>query len=256
MQEDGAFTHFRQRGDGGVRVVVGELGVNLVGDDEQVVLAADRGDLLQFRTGHDAAGGIAREVHQQHFGPRRDRGTKRVGTQLELVFLTRADRHGLAMRERNARAVGDVARLVIKHLVAGIDHRAQRKIEAFGNAHRDENLRRRIVSQAVIGRDVLRDRFPQLHQAEIGRVAGLAAFERVDRRFADMPRGDEVGLADAERNDALHRLHDLEEVTDARARDIAHVVRHEIGRRLNGGKGKMHVFRRSAFHGRFLRVRG
>jgi len=55
------------RGDGDVRFGVGELGVNFVGDDEQVVLAANRGDLLQFCASHDAAGRIGREIKQQHF---------------------------------------------------------------------------------------------------------------------------------------------------------------------------------------------
>ncbi len=44
-----------------------------------------------------------------------------------------------------------------------------------------------------------------------------------------MPGRDEIGLADAERDDALHRLDDLEEIADAGTRDGAHVIGDETG---------------------------
>src|SRR5450830_560567 len=44
---------------------------------------------------------------------------------------------------------------------------------------------------------------------------GFAFFQRVDRRFADVPRRVEIRLADAERDDVLHLGDDLEKVADA-----------------------------------------
>ena len=49
-----------------------------------------------------------------------------------------------------------------------------------------------------------------------------AAFERENGGFAHMPRRVEIGFADAETDDVLHRRDDVEEVPDAGARNIAH----------------------------------
>jgi hypothetical protein len=242
VEEDRPFPHAGQRRDGGVRLRIGKFGVNLVRDDEQVVLAADGGDFFQLRRGHDAAGGIAGEIDQQHFRLRRDGGAKRIRAELEFILLARGDGDGLSIRERDARTVGDVAWFVIKHLVAGIQDGAQGEIERLGNADGDEHFGRGIVPKFVVARDVIRDGRAQGEQAEVGGVTGFPALERVDGGLADVPGGDEIGLADAERDDALHGLHDLEKIADAGARDVAHMIGDEVGGsgHGNGGNGEMH----------------
>ena len=68
----------------------------------------------------------------------------------------------------------------------------------------------------------------QFDQAEVRGVMRLALFQRVDGGFADVPGRVEIRLADAERDDVLHRLDDVEEIADARARDPAHVIGDEV----------------------------
>ncbi len=66
VQENGSFAHPWERGDGDVfRVVVRELGVDFVGEDDEVVLDAERGDAFEFLAGLGGTGRIAREVHHQ-----------------------------------------------------------------------------------------------------------------------------------------------------------------------------------------------
>ena len=68
------------------------------------------------------------------------------------------------------------------------------------------------------------DDLAQLEQAQIGGVTGFAPLQGEDGCFADMPGSDEVRLAHAERDDVLHSLDDFKKITDARARDVAHVA--------------------------------
>src|SRR3954451_15332035 len=74
------------------------------------------------------------------------------------------------------------------------------------------------------------DGFAQLQQAKIGGVAGLALFKGVNGRFADVPRSDKIRLSNAERDDILHALNQLEKIANARARNLLHVRGHELFR--------------------------
>ena len=138
-----------------MRIRVGELGINFIRDDEKVVLATDHRDFLQLRRRHDGPGRVGREIHEQHLGLGRDRRPEGLGAQLELILFLGANRHGMAMRECNARAVGNIARLVIKHFVAGVEHRPQGEIERLGDADADEDFRRRVIAQRIIRGDVI-----------------------------------------------------------------------------------------------------
>src|SRR5205814_4095566 len=85
--------------------------------------------------------------------------------------------------------------------------------------------------------DVGPDRFAKLQQTEIGGVTRFAALQRVNGCLANMPRGDEVRLTDAQRNHVRHRLHDVEKFANARARDVAHVASDVVVRL----EGRCHV---------------
>ena len=100
--------------------------------------------------------------------------------------------------------IGDIARLVIKNLVAGIHNRPQRDVERFADANGHEDFRLRIVLNVKIVRDISADGLAQFQQAEIGCVTGLAVFERIDRGFPDVPRRREARLTNPERDDILH----------------------------------------------------
>src|SRR5689334_6586692 len=57
-----------------------------------------------------------------------------VGFERKLIFLGRHHRHRDAVRHDDARAIGNVARLVINHLVAGIEQRAESNVDGLRNA--------------------------------------------------------------------------------------------------------------------------
>ena len=132
------------------------------------------------------------------------------------------------MHERDARRVGHVARLVKHHFVTGIAERAQRQIECLAHAHRHDDL---IIGSITDGKVLLyvgRDRATQFDHTEIRRVVGLAALERKNGGFPDVPGRDEVGLTHPERDDvlALHLGDKFEEIADTALRQRGDVASH------------------------------
>ena len=140
------------------------------------------------------------------------------------MFLGGDHRHRHGVGQHDAGRVGDITRFVIDHLVAGVEQRAQRDVDGFGNADGDEHLACGIIGHAEESIDVAGDGFAQREQAEIGGVGRLAFFQRVNGGLADVPWRDEVRFADAERDHVVAALHEFEEVADARARDRGDVA--------------------------------
>jgi hypothetical protein len=78
----------------------------------------------------------------------------------------------------------------------------------------------------------------RLRREEVRRVLGASALQRVDGGLADVPRRSEIGLTDAEGNDAGGVLDQFEEVTDARPGDARDVIGDEVARgRGHGSAG-------------------
>ena len=132
------------------------------------------------------------------------------------------------MRENDRRRVRDVTGLVVQHLVARIDHRAQGQVQRLAHADGDEDFVLRVVGSLERLLHVARELLAQLEQAQVGRVVRRAPFQREERGFADVPRRIEVRLPDAETDDVLHRADDVEEVPDAGPRNVADVPRDEL----------------------------
>ena len=58
----------------------------------------------------------------------------------------------------------------------------------------------RLVVEAVLALELGRDRLAQRGNAEHGRILGLAALDRLDRRLLDVVGRVEIGLADRKRD--------------------------------------------------------
>ena len=127
-------------------------------------------------------------------------------------------------RKRDARRIADVTRLVIHHLVAGIDECAAGEVEPFADADSDDDFVFRRVADVEILLDVFVDGAAQFDEAEVGRVMRLALFERVNAGLADVPGRVEIRFADAERDGVLHLGDDVKKVADARLGQVDDVL--------------------------------
>ena len=226
MKKDSPLLHPGQCRDGVVgHLVVGEFAVDLVGQHNEIVLHRKGGDLPQLLQRQDRSGGIGREVQHQDAGLVRDRLLQGVRAERELLLGTGGHGHGNAASQQDAGAVGDIAGLVVEDLVAGIEQGAERDVDGLGDTHGDDDFVVGVVGDGEMLLDVGGDRPAKARRAEIGRIAGVSLFERIDRRLADVPRGDKIRLADPQRDDLLHRLDDLKEVADSRTGNGADMVR-------------------------------
>ena len=215
VQENRALLHAGQARDARVNALERQLGINFVAQHDQIFFHRELRDGFDLRAVAGAAGGIARQIEHQNFAARLPRGAERIHGEREAVLGERRHGHGNAVRERDARRIADVARLMIHHLVAGIDERAAGEVEALADADGDDDFVFRRVADVEVFLHVAADGAAQFEEAEVGRVMRLAFFERVDAGLADVPGRVEIRFADAERDGVLHLGDDVKKIANA-----------------------------------------
>ena len=141
------------------------------------------------------------------------------------------------MGQNDAGCIADIAGLVVDHLIARVEHRAQGQVQRLADTDRHQHLGLRIIADPKVLLDVAGDAFPQLQQAQVGSVLSPTAFEGVDRRLTDVPGRGEVRLAHAQRDHARGVLDEFKEVADAGARDPRDMVGDEVA--MDGGHGRL-----------------
>ena len=197
VEEDRAFAHAGQRSDGDVVAFERQLGVDLVGSDQEILLDGELGDGLELGAVGGTAGRVRREVQNEQLATRLPGGAEGGRIKRKLVGGHSANRDGFGVAERDARRIAHIAGLVVEHLVAGVQGRAEQDIEGFGNADGAEDFGLGIVFRAVVFGDVAGDLLAELLSAAVIRVGRAALLEGRNRGLANMVRRDEVGFADA-----------------------------------------------------------
>jgi hypothetical protein len=115
--------------DAGVNALKRQLGINFVAQHDQIFFHRELRDGLDLRAVARAAGGIARQVQHQNLQPGCHAARNASTVSAKPSFANVGTGTANAVRERNARRIADVTRLVIHHLVAGIDERAAGEVE-------------------------------------------------------------------------------------------------------------------------------
>ena len=145
-----AVAHPRQGRDRDILfILIGQLGINLIGKHEQVVLDNDIRNRLQILAFHDRSGRIVRKWQDEDLGLVRDSLLQLLRRQTEIVFFLQLNDLRHAACQHRAGQIGHVARLRDQHLIARIDHRPQRNVNGFAAADRHKDLRARIVGQGI-----------------------------------------------------------------------------------------------------------
>ena len=187
--------------------VVDDVLVDLVGDRQQVVLAAERGDRLELGAREHLPGRVVRAVEDDGTGPPRHRTLEPVRVEREVGRLQRHE-HRLGAGDDAARAVVLVEGLEDDDLVGRVEHGQQRRQHGLGGAAADRDVKVGVdlhpVELAVLGGD----RPPQARRAPGDRVLMEVAVDRAVRRLDQLWRRREVGHA-------LGQVHASELVDDA-----------------------------------------
>ena len=207
--------HAGQRGEAHMLTAVGQLGIDLVADHHDLMLADDLRQRFQIGAGHNSAGGVVRVRKDQRLGAGRDGRTHLLGGKTEVRILPRFHAHGSSARENHAGAVADIAGFRHQHLVAGGKHGPQGYVNGFAGAHGDDHLRVRVVRRVIAPLQITADLLTQRQQTAIGRILRLAVHNAVNGGIADVIRRNEVRLAHAEGNRVLHGGGQIKETANA-----------------------------------------
>ena len=186
-------------------VAVGEVLVDLVGEDPDAVLGGPAADLLDLRAGVDGAGRVGRRHEDQRLGPRRAGRLQLVDAHPEAAGGGGQDRHGHAAGQGDRLGIGRPVRGGQQHLVARVDHGRDGVVHRVLAAVGDEHVGR-VDLQARVAPGLDRHRLTKILQAADGGVLvvlGIAARGR--GRLHDVFGGREVGLPGAEADDPLAR---------------------------------------------------
>ena len=181
--------------------VVGELAVDLVGHEIQIMLHRNIEQHLHLLDGQAGAGGVAGVRDHDRLGLRRDAGLDARAVGVEIAFL----RPGM-QRMDHAAGRGDegmvvgIERLGDDDLVAVVEQTVGRDLQRFAAAgrHKDVGLAQLHADVPVIALD----RGDQLRNAGGGRVGQHGRAEIVDRVIEGIRRVD-IGLADIQMIDLL-----------------------------------------------------
>ncbi len=171
--------------------VVDDVLVDLVGDGDDVPLAAERGHGLEVLAREDRAGRVVRIAQDDRLGPVVERGGQLAEVEPPV---RRPERHEprLGAGEDAVGPVVLVERLGQDHLVAGIDQREQRHQHRLGAAAGDGDLGLGVHPQAQVPVGVLGDRPAELVRAPGDCVLVDVGLDRAAGRCLDLRGGREV----------------------------------------------------------------
>ena len=183
-----------------LEVAVDEMLVHIVGQHPHMRVAHQHvGELFQLALRVGRAGRVRRRVKDEPLGARRDRALQIRRLQFEPVVdrgrhndrRSPVDRHHLRIAYPIGRGDDD--------LVALVHGDEEGVVEDLLSPGRDDRVRGLVV-ETVLTAKLGRDRLAQRRNAEHGRVLGLAALDRLDRRLLDVVGRVEIRLADRKRD--------------------------------------------------------
>ncbi|CCD01761.1 protein of unknown function (plasmid) [Azospirillum baldaniorum] len=196
-----ALRHAGKGGDADVGAVEGQAGVDLVGDDPQIVAAGEVGDGLQFLCRHDDAGGVGGGRQEYGAGARGHRGGQRRRVQPERGGV-RGHRDQRGARRADTGLVGQVHRLRHQHLVPRFDEAEGGVEQAVLRPGADDDVLR-LHRQAGAAGHVAGQRGAQLRTAGNRGVVGVAGVKGGDGGVAHRGGRVEIRVADAQHDHVL-----------------------------------------------------
>ena len=182
IQRDRPLPHARNRRERDVRPAgIRQLGIDFVGNHHNIRAVQRLRKRLHVLRLHHAAGGVVRIWEDDRLGSRRKLRPQHLRRQTEAILRRRLHRHAHAAGEHHAGHIGYIAGIGNQHLIARLNQRAQRKINALARADRDHNLARGIIAHAE-ARLILGNQARQLLKPAVRRVVRVPRAQRINRR--------------------------------------------------------------------------
>ena len=195
---------------------VGQLRVDLIGDNEQILFLYHLGDRSELLTRHDGTCRIVRERKHEDLRPVGAGVPDLIGCKLEIILLEKLYRNRLSARHQHAGLVRNIARLRQQHLIARIEHDSQGNIDRLAASYGHERLIIESVMQIETALEIIADFLTQLDKTCVRGIMSSSSLKRVYALLADMPGRVKIRLAHAERYRVLHFRDNVKELPDAR----------------------------------------
>ena len=215
VHHQGPLLHAGEAGDAGIGLVRPEqLVVDLIGEDVQVLLLYQIGDLAQvLRAGH-AAGGVGGGIDEDHLGLGGDGGPEVLYVIHEAILLLDPDGHGHRAHLGDEAAVVGPAGIGQQHLIADVQNGGAGQAQHADGAGADEDLLGLVVqAPLLIGPGHC---LPQGGDAGVGSIVGLAPLEGGHRGVDDVLGRGEVRLTQGKADHILQTGLHGEHFTDHR----------------------------------------
>ena len=187
--------------------------VDVVGDDHQVVLDGQLGDLCHRLARHDRAGGVVRSVDHQRLGVRRDELFDGLRLHFKVVRQIRGNADSRAVAVRDLGHIVQPLRVLDQDLVALVQQDKEQQAQSAHAAVCDDDLGVRVVVQ-ILQVGFFRDGLTERERTGVRRIMRDALVERFLAGLADQLRRRHIRLTDAEADDAGHGVRAVEHGAD------------------------------------------
>ena len=218
--------------------VVQHLVVDLVGENDQLVLARQVDDLLQHGNRVQRAGGIVRVDDDDGFRVRRDLAAHVLDVGIPLVLLIAHIMHGIAARQADGGRPQRIVGRRHQHFVATVEQGVHRHDDQFGRAIAQVNV---VDGDAgdILALRVMHDGLARREHAFRIRIAGrvLQIEHHVAHDFIGRIEAEYGQIADIELGDLVAFFFHLPGFFQDRAADVVADVRQFI-RFLNRSQNK------------------
>ena len=213
VENNGTVAEFREGGEHGVCfAAVGKMSIKLVADDNQVMLYSPVADSLNLLLAHNSAGRVIGIAKHNSLSLGRNSLFQIFDSRHKAVFLISFYGNRLAACQNNAGLVGNVAGLGQNNFVTGMHNGSNSGVQCFADTDGYHDFGFRVVFNAVVFMDIIRNCFAQLQKAESGSIAAFAFADAVDFGILDSLRNIKIGFAYAERYDVGVSGHNIKKL--------------------------------------------
>ena len=202
-----------------LRSIVENTLIALIPDDDNVFFDRKFADLLQCLLVIDSSGGVVGGIDDDRNGLVCHCVRNRFRRHDKIVILIRCHENRNAVQDLSHVLVIHPVRRGDDHLIAGIHEAAQCQEQSLHGAHRNLDLRIRVISDSCLALDPLCRRFSQLNNACVRRILGLSCHDRVASRFFDIVRGLVVRVAQGKIDDVIILLGHVKQFAGQRGLD-------------------------------------
>ena len=201
---------------------ISQFRVNFIGNHQQVVFDANRGNPFQVFPFHDGTGGVIgiRQNQRLCFGC--NSRFQFFGHEFEVVFRFCSHHHRHPMLQLDSWFICHIGRFHHKHFVSRFQNGTQCHVNGFGCADGAKNLVC-VIIQIKAAFQIMGNFLPQFGHAPVGGISCFAFRQRIHGSFPHTFRCFEIRFPNAKGNDVVHGSYNIKKFPNSGRRQNRHM---------------------------------